>query len=626
MFYLAANLLGLIGLAGVFSLTGWLFDQVAMKGRGLEPVPGAARFGLGAAIWVGWVFLLAAGQMLSAPTLGSVVVLTLATAWLHRRLSPRGLPVGPELRSTSRPDPAAWVLGGLLGAILVGLWLQVLWPQISWDANAYHLTVPRLYLEEGGFRRIPFNVYSNWPLNTQMLFAMALALKDHVLAKSVHFAFGLATFLLIYRVVKVASRPWAGWLGGALFLVNPVVLDEFRAAYVDLAFAFFFFLAFVMVHDALENSADRGRRLMVAGVFSGVAAGMKPTGSMGVLCLLVLYLVVTLRRGQKAGDVLGGLARIAVPAGLLLAPWGVKSWVLTGNPVYPFLYPVLGGPEWSADLSEQLRQWQQGIGMGRGWFDYLLLPFRVVVAGGRGYDHFDGRISPLWLAVVPMALVMGRRQPFIARSLGVAGVYFIFWALSSQQMRFLIPILPCLAVAGALALVELGRQLKATARPVFRWAVSLGMIATLAIVSSSMVLPTWVMLRRYIELGDGVREDAVHPVFRYINEELPEDAKLMFLNTNHGFFCEREFIADSFFEASQTNSLLQAEQGVSGIEKALAELEITHLLIENRDRFIPWPQSLYEFLNDPDLARPIHRTSDSVYDVVEIVSIAAPGD
>ena len=47
----------------------------------------------------------------------------------------------------------------------------------------------------------------------------------------------------------------------------------------------------------------------------------------------------------------------------------------------------------------------------------------------------------------------------------------------------------------------------------------------------------------------------MHPVFRAIDADVPADGRLLFINTNHGFFCHRDFIADSFFEASQINAL-----------------------------------------------------------------------
>ena len=127
------------------------------------------------------------------------------------------------------------------------------------------------------------------------------------------------------------------------------------------------------------------------------------------------------------------------------------------------------------------------------------------------------------------------------------------------------------------------------------------------------------MLGQYLEHGRDIRALTVHPVYRYIDEQLPEDARLMFLNTNHGFYCTRDFIADSFFEASQINALLRKEDEVEGIDRALDELGITHLLIENRDRYVPWPRALFEYLNDPTRARQMMRTEDGIYDVVEIV-------
>jgi hypothetical protein len=190
-------------------------------------------------------------------------------------------------------------------------------------------------------------------------------------------------------------------------------------------------------------------------------------------------------------------------------------------------------------------------------------------------------------------------------------------------MRFLIPILPLLALAAALGVVEAARRLPERARSWFRISVSLAAAAMLLVVSSTTIVPTGRMLGEYFERGAALREEVVHPVYTFIDDRLPAEAKLLFLNTNHGFFCHREFVADSFFEASQINELLQTREGKAGVRAALAELGITHLLIENRDRYVPWPRSLYDFLNDSAMTRQIYRSPDNVYDVVEILPRSA---
>lgn len=614
MSFMLGNFLFLLAIGICFLVTGALVGSVVTRSSQQWPAPVLSRMGLGAALWIYLLLALAStGQLRSALIIGLFLVLLVVGGGWYWRARPLVVPA-----VAARLEPAGLVLGVSLCALLAALFLQALWPQISWDADTYHLTVPRLYLEHQGFRRIPFNVYSDWPLNIELLYALAMVLKDYVLAKLIHFGFGVATLVLIYQVGRATVSPSVGWIGATLVLANPVALSEFRVAYVDLALAFFFFLAFVFVHQALEDRDRRGSLLLMAGVFSGVAAGTKLTGIVGALCLALLFAAATLRRGEGGRAVLAGTSRILLPALLLLLPWLVKSWVLTGNPVYPFLYAVFGGPEWSLELGEQLRVWQQGIGMGRGWMDYLLLPFRVILFGQRGYDTFDGRIMPLWLFLIPLAIWAARRHAIVSRCLWVTCFYFLFWSATSQQMRLLIAVLPFLAVAGSVAVAELIERLPQRSRVPVRWITSFGLAAILLTPNLAVFPAALSGLWDYLRHGSQIKTVAVKPVYEFINRELPDDARLVFLNTNHGFFCQREFVADSFFEASQLNDLMQGRESKEEIEQLWRELGATHLLIENRDRYVPWPRSLFDYLSDSERVRLLFRSPDNAYDVVEI--------
>lgn len=622
MGYLLANLVGFLALAGLFYCSGLVLDRTLAAGRGLLPLPGPGRWAAGAALWMAVLFVLAASGLLKPLYIALTLVLLLGGLLASRRFRAGATAIVDGSRSAGG-EAARAVLAAGVGLVLVALWVQAQWPQLSWDADVYHLTVPRLYLEHGGFRRIPFSVYSNWPLNVELLFGLAMLVKDYVLAKLVHFAFGCATVWLIYRLAAAASRPWAGWLAAALFLANPVVLSEFRAAYVDIAYAFYFTLAFAYLHSGLEQAADRRRQLLMAGIFGGIAAGIRPTGFVAPACLAVVLLAVATRRRDPPPPAFGDLSRLLLPASLLLAPWLIKSWLLTGNPVYPFLYGVFDGPEWSPELSTRLRDWQLGIGMGRGWRDYLLLPLRVIVAGDRGYEHFDGRLLPLWLPLLPIAVWAARGRALVGRCLGLAAIYFVIWALSSQQMRFLIAVLPALAVGASVGLAATLERLPPVWGSRARLAVSLVAVAALALAEGRLLPQSLTMLRQYLQHDRAIAGLAVRPIYRDIDRELPPSAKLMFLNTNHGFFCRREFIADSFFEASQINDLMQKRDSAQEIGRLLEELGVTHLLIENRERFVPWPPSLFEFLNDPRRARLLIRTRDGTHDLVEVLAAAA---
>ena len=66
MLYLIPNLLVLVGLMGIFYLTGWLVDRPSQRLERLGGLLPAYRFGLGAALGMGLLFLLASVQLLHA--------------------------------------------------------------------------------------------------------------------------------------------------------------------------------------------------------------------------------------------------------------------------------------------------------------------------------------------------------------------------------------------------------------------------------------------------------------------------------------------------------------------------------------------------------------------------------
>src|SRR5262249_324113 len=139
----------------------------------------------------------------------------------------------------------------------------------------------------------------------------------------------------------------------------------------------------------------------------GIVAGTKILGAVAAPCIGLLVVVSRsmpfdgheFRRSLR--DV---LLWVALPAFALVLPWYIRSFVYTGNPLYPLLYRVFGGPDWSLVLDRQFMSWQQSIGMGRTAIDYLLLPLRVVLDGGSGYTHFDGRLNPFWIVLIPLSL------------------------------------------------------------------------------------------------------------------------------------------------------------------------------------------------------------------------------
>ena len=619
MRFILSQVLWLVLLVLLFQVSGRLVEWLVLRRREAAWAPFVVRQALGMGVWIVIAFILAAAGLLATGIvygLAGFLVVTLAGAVVSGA-------VAPEMagwRDFRFPRWEVATAAAALGLLLWALFLQTIWPAVGWDANVYHLTVPRLWAENGGFRPIPLNVYSNWPLNTELLFLVAILVRDYVLAKLVHYWLGVLTLIAVFWIVRRSAGPLFGLFGAALVLCNQVVLAEIRIAYVDLAFAFFFFVSFLLLHAVLRQERIVPGDLTVVGLLAGLLAGLKLTGFVAVLCLAFLLFLEWRRRRPAPGGLLQALTVLVAPSVVVLLVWFVKSWLFTGNPVYPFLYEAFGGPSWSLELGEMLREWQRGIGMGRRFIDYLLLPFRVILLGGQGYERFEGQIHPLWLVWIPLSLWMARGSDLVRRCLWISGLYFVSWGLTSQQMRFLIPILPFLATAAACSLAELvSRSNSRGGRRLGELLVTVLIVVIVVQSGGRFMLGGWKLAGEYLSEGRAVSQAVVHPVYRFINESLPVEARLLMVNTNHGFFCHREYLADSFFEASQTRQLVMNCETKSEVVELLRDNGLTHILIDSRNRGIPYPRAFLDFLAEPGrLAEQIYRSPDGRFTVLEL--------
>jgi len=117
---------------------------------------------LGIVLWVAVLFVSATFGLLTRPPLLPIAagffVLAVAAMW-------RALDAAVRSRVPFRGSMSLALCAGAAPAIvLTALVFVSLTPYVGWDDSVYHLTLPRIYLAHRGFVRVPFNVYSNWPL------------------------------------------------------------------------------------------------------------------------------------------------------------------------------------------------------------------------------------------------------------------------------------------------------------------------------------------------------------------------------------------------------------------------------------------------------------------------------
>jgi hypothetical protein len=92
---------------------------------------------------------------------------------------------------------------------------------------------------------------------------------------------------------------------------------------------------------------------------------------------------------------------------LLASPWLLKNAVYTGNPFYPFFYPTANISQFRLD-AYQLSAWGD-------WRDVLLLPIRATMSGVEGTPGYSTTISPLFLGLAPLVLLIWKRYDLLQR-------------------------------------------------------------------------------------------------------------------------------------------------------------------------------------------------------------------
>src|SRR5437867_3473385 len=171
------------------------------------------------------------------------------------------------------------------------------------------------------------------------------------------FAFAPLLALVTYGWARErgADPRWAS-LAALSVAAIPSAYDVTASGYVDLALAAYTALAVRGVGRWWTSLDGAWLRPVVFAV--GAALSIKLTTVVLVLALALAILVRALRVGRTADAsaqagttparlVLAGFAALALGA-LLAAPWYVRTWARTGNPVFPFFLSLLGGraPGW----------------------------------------------------------------------------------------------------------------------------------------------------------------------------------------------------------------------------------------------------------------------------------------
>jgi 4-amino-4-deoxy-L-arabinose transferase-like glycosyltransferase len=355
------------------------------------------------------------------------------------------------------------VLALLLAMLVLLVIILASVPPVSRDALVHHLAVPKLWIEHGGIYEMPDKVFSYYPMAVDLLYLIPLLWGNDIAPKFIHFAFSLATSLLIFNYLKRRLDLNYALLGVLYFLSTPIIVKLSITAYVDLGLIFFSTAA-LMCLLKWQEQIPRMKYIWLAGLMGGLALGTKYNGLIVMLLLMFIVLLIasqsTVRGRQIPIRAFIGVVIFGGVAVLTYAPWGIKNFVWTGNPVYPLFDQWFnpGNPYETASVPPiVLRK----LLYGETWWEILLVPVRIFFQGVDDSPRFfDGRLNP-GLLILPVfafavtarekAIVFIRQELIFMLAFAVLLVMLVFFK-TSMRMRYIAPAIPFLVILSAFGL------------------------------------------------------------------------------------------------------------------------------------------------------------------------------
>lgn len=456
--------------------------------------------------------------------------------------------------------------------------INALTPAWDYDALLYHLEIPKQFLAEGRIGFNPEAFRSAYPFLGEMLFIVGMVFRAESLAKLINLTYAILFILSVYAfAVRFFNREVALTAVGIL-VSTPILLIWATWVSIDYVWGTYELWAlYAVCLWLLGQKQDTRKWLALAGVLSGLAASTKYISlpALLIVALLLLWKSVEGSR-QPLAETFRNLLTFGVSAGMVMGIWYLKNWIWTGNPIYPL---VFGGTGWDA-LKDQLfnSDYMKTFGMDRNLLNFFLLPYNVYA------QH--NRFSTLPLEIIHPLLWLGFLFPLLKKSkegsvVGVyAFVYYIWWFLGSQVIRFLLPVSAFLAIlAGAV----LDRW-----PPFLKHALRLTLIAGLAILSFVYQITVMQNSGTFAYVTGQASSDDILQTFvddyrvkQFIQQSLTPEERALFLWDGRGYYCDARCIPDH--DQSLAVRLTLQSPPPEQLAQDLRSDGITHLMLSSTD-------------------------------------------
>lgn len=500
-----------------------------------------------------------------------------------------------QSKSGDRLAPLRTVTITLLALITLG---PALCPPTGWDELVYHHELPRRWLADGWpavYLDLP---YSAFPSLAELLFWIVGPLEAVISPRLLSWTCWIFGLALSHRLLRRILRPHLAVVVLLSLAASSSALMISANCYVEALQLMNVAALLAILHNRRLLRRFPIRAAIGLGVLAGGTVSIKLTALPVLVVPVVWLLVARWRRGLAAPASARFVGAYLAAAVCVALPFYLRPWLLTGDPVYPYYTQWFSVDPVRAEMSQYHHALGSSFGI-HGWIGLVFGPIFLA------FDHqlYDGDFGgqlPILLGLAILAVFRcGKRNRTLA-SLASAVVLFVFWFLTAQQARFLIPAAVLVAVAGAQGLRAQN----------IRWRSIIAMMLLAATLYSAPwrtrghYLGSWMCAIGLISQTTYVDESTDRnyiPLVSAIGEHTPADARLLLLFEHRGFYIPRQYqIGTPFF---QERGFTPPEQfsDAKAVLEILGRNSISHLVVTTKPTGPDLPAAWLDRL-DPLLA------------------------
>lgn len=412
----------------------------------------------------------------------------------------------------------------------VYLLLGAVSPPTDFDVREYHLQGPKEWFQQGQINLLPHNVYTSFPFLTEMLSLTGMVFAADwwhgaLVGQVVLSSFQILSTLSIFSIARRWISKDAAWLAAMIFLTTPWTLRISLIAYAEGALTFYLIAATMCALLVWQLPGSTIGLSIITGLMAGASMASKYTGLISVILPTAAVIAFQFRNSRNASAIVGGpqlhaangcrplllpAAAFSLGVAAMTAPWLLKNFAETGNPVYPLAYSVFGGSEWSPEMDAR---WKPAHAAS----EHHLSRIPEHILGAAVYNKWTSGL--LFALAVPSVFLWCRVKTIPIILCLIVWGFATWWAFTHRIDRFWIPLIPLLSLAGGAT-----------------WLISPSKIWKLFLLTVIVVVTIFNV--RFCGLAlvgfhvglmdlDAARQSTIRADIRYLNETLSANARVL---------------------------------------------------------------------------------------------------